>query len=260
MGAPVSKTETTLSQALAAYAGATSGQALDADLVRSRVLHSVRAPQRLSLRRYSFALPLVATLAASAAFAASQPSVHAVVAARWETWFGAAPPAPKQRPLARHTKPALAPVAGALESHTDASGVGGAPIAVDQLPLALPAPSADEADPHATGVVNPPAGSALSEADPQLEAYRAAHRTHFDGGNPGAAVAAWDRYLADFPAGSFATDARFNRALCLVRLGRQTEARAALLPFANAAPGSYRQAEASALLQGLAGPTSRASK
>jgi hypothetical protein len=259
MGATVSKVETTLGQALAAYAGATSGQALDADLVRARVLRSVRSPNRRSLRRYSLALPLAATLAASAAFAASQPSVHAVVAARLESWFGAAPAKPKPRPLARHTNPALAPSAGALELNTEASGVSSTPIAVEQLPLA-PTPAADEDRADAKSVVAAPSSSPLGEADPQLEAYRAAHRTHFDGGNPGAALAAWDRYLADFPAGSFATDARFNRALCLVRLGRAMEARAALTPFATAAPGSYRQAEASALLQGLAGAASRASK
>lgn len=259
MGAAVSKTDTPLSQALAAYAGATSGHSLDADLVRARVLRSVRSPNRRSLRRYSLALPLVATLAASAAFAASQPSVHAVVAARWETWFGAAPAGPKSRPSARRTEPALAPSAGALESYAQASGVPSAPIAVDELPLALPHAAADGAKPNADGVVAAPAG-APSEADRQLEAYRVAHRTHFDGGDPAAALAAWDRYLADFPAGSFATDARFNRALCLVRLGRAIEARAALEPFANAASGSYRQAEASALLHGLAGATPRATK
>src|SRR5207244_176654 len=84
-------------------------------------------------------------------------------------------------------------------------------------------------------------------SDAQLNAYRSAHRAHFDGGSPAASLAAWDRYLAEFPAGSFADDARFNRALCLIRLGRIAEARRALTPFADAPSGSYRQAEASAI-------------
>jgi hypothetical protein len=257
MGAAVSEPETPLSQALAAYADVTSGQALDADLLRSRVLRSVRVPNRRSLRRYSLGLPLAATLAASAAFAASQPSLRAAVSARLETWFGAAPVTPQQRPLAQHAKPAQVRSATAPDVPAEANGSPSAPIAIDELPLALPLPAAALAQPD---VVPAPDVGAPRETDPQLEAYRVAHRTHFDAGNPRAALAAWDLYLADFPAGSFATDARFNRALCLVRLGRRAEARAALTPFASAPPGSYRQAEASALLQGLARPRSRNSE
>lgn len=253
----MSEPKTSLSQALAAYGGATSGAALDTDLVRARVLRSVRAPSRRSLRRYSLALPLAATLAASAAFAASQPQVRAAVTARLETWFEATPSSPHRLPTARGAKSATAPTAATPTPPPEAAETASAPIAVDQLPLALPVASAGSTH---TGAAAAPAASAHSEADPQLEAYRAAHRTHFDSANPGAALAAWDRYLADFPAGSFATDARFNRALCLVRLGRPAEARAALTPFANAAPGNYRQAEASALLQGLASPKLRTSQ
>ena len=108
--------------------------------------------------------------------------------------------------------------------------------------------------------VGVPAGRVFREIDTQLNAYQAAHRTHFDASNPAAALAAWDHYLANFPAGSFAVDARFNRALCLIRLGRRAEGRSALTPFANAVRGSYRQVEATALLQGLAAPASRASQ
>lgn len=260
MGATVSEPKTPLGQALAAYASATSGEALASDLVRAKILRSVRAPSRRSLRRYSFALPLAATLAASAAFAASQPGVRAAVTARLETLFGSAPPPQHARPAARKAARAHAPNAATPPVLPDATDTAAAPIAIDQLPLALPAPSTEPSPAHSGGA-EPAQSSETSTpnaADPQLEAYRAAHRTHFDSANPSAALVAWDRYLDEFPAGSFATDARFNRALCLVRLGRQAEARAALTPFATAASGSYRQAEAAALLRSLPAPKSRA--
>jgi hypothetical protein len=259
MGATVSKPERSLDQALAAYASVTSGKSLDTDLVRARVLRSVRAPGRRSLRRYSFALPLAATLAASAAFAASQPSVRAAVAVRLEAMFGATPAAPHRQPLGRRGEAALVPSAPGPRSSPEASSLQEAPITIDELPLAAPAPAAELARPRPADETAS-SGDLADQADPQLEAYRAAHRTHFDAGNPHAALAAWDGYLADFPAGSFATDARFNRALCLVRLGRQAEARAALAPFASADPGSYRQAEASALLRSLPAPKSQGRK
>src|SRR5947207_12740849 len=55
-------------------------------------------------------------------------------------------------------------------------------------------------------------------APPPVEAlYRRAHELHFHGGDPAAALAAWDRYLAAEPDGRFAVEARYNRALVLVR-------------------------------------------
>lgn len=51
-------------------------------------------------------------------------------------------------------------------------------------------------------------------------------------------------------AGRFASEASYNRALCLVRLGRHAEAKRALEPFASGTMG-YRQSEARQLLQEL---------
>ena len=69
-----------------------------------------------------------------------------------------------------------------------------------------------------------------------------------------AALDAWDAYLVDHPRGRFAIEARYERAICLVRLGRQDEAIRALTPFAEGRHGHYREAEARALLDVLAGP------
>jgi hypothetical protein len=81
--------------------------------------------------------------------------------------------------------------------------------------------------------------------------YRKAHELHFHGSDPAAALAAWDAYLAAEPNGRFAIEARFNRALVLVKLGRYAEARAALEPFARGEL-AYRQAEAAELAERLA--------
>jgi hypothetical protein len=81
--------------------------------------------------------------------------------------------------------------------------------------------------------------------------YRAAHELHFHGDDVPAALAAWDAYLAASPHGAFAIEARYNRALCLVKLGRLDEARTALAPFAagEVAPAGYRRDEAARLIE-----------
>jgi hypothetical protein len=99
---------------------------------------------------------------------------------------------------------------------------------------------------------SPPAGGEPSDRARQQseeQAYAAAHRAHFGGGPPARALVAWNGYLAAFPRGVFAPEARFNRALCLIHLGRFGEARRALRPFADG--GGYRRADARALLDWL---------
>jgi hypothetical protein len=85
--------------------------------------------------------------------------------------------------------------------------------------------------------------------------YKEAHRLHFVERNAAAALRAWDDYLRADPRGRFATEAHYNRALCLVRLGRSAEARSALDAFARGAFGGYRKTEARALLDALEGAT-----
>jgi hypothetical protein len=84
--------------------------------------------------------------------------------------------------------------------------------------------------------------------------YRTAHELHFHGGDPAAALAAWDAYLAAEPDGRFSVEARYNRAIVLVRLKRYDEARDALAAFARGEvqPAGYRQHEAQELLERLA--------
>lgn len=79
-----------------------------------------------------------------------------------------------------------------------------------------------------------------------------AHHAHFRDRDPAAALREWDAYLAMYPEGRFAVEARYNRAISLVRLGRRGEAREALAPFATGTYGGYRRAEAQGLLDAMA--------
>lgn len=93
--------------------------------------------------------------------------------------------------------------------------------------------------------------AAPSRAELDRRTFERAHRVHFDGGAPLRALAAWEGYLARFPDGHFIPEARFNRAVTLLRLHRDADARAALQPFADGAHGGVRRREARALLDAL---------
>jgi hypothetical protein len=96
-----------------------------------------------------------------------------------------------------------------------------------------------------------PADVTPSQRSAELAAYRVAHHAHFRGSDPAAALAAWNAYLAKFPDGQLAPEARYDRALVLIKLKRLDDARMALIPFATAPAGSYRQREAAKLLEAL---------
>jgi TolA-binding protein len=109
------------------------------------------------------------------------------------------------------------------------------------------APLAEEA--VATPIAPP--NDATRSASKELVQYSAAQRLHFHDKDPARALAAWTAYLAAFPDGELAVDAGYNRALCLIKLGRVAEAEKVLERFASGAHGAYRRTEASALLEML---------
>jgi hypothetical protein len=96
-----------------------------------------------------------------------------------------------------------------------------------------------------------PVQPAPAPADPVHGLYRDAHHAHFAEQDFVRALARWNAYLQAAPGGRFALEAEYNRALCLLRLGREAEARSALAPFADGARRGYREAESRALLDAL---------
>jgi TolA-binding protein len=156
--------------------------------------------------------------------------------------------------------PSVAPVSsGAMSPALSASAEDVSPQASATAllaPSSAPAPSsalAPTVTPPAVGGAAPSARRDEAGRDSaELAAYERAHRAHFVEKDASSALRAWDGYLASYPRGSFAPEASYNRAICLLRLHREAEAKKALEPFARGTYGSYRQKEAQLLLTGLA--------
>jgi TolA-binding protein len=123
------------------------------------------------------------------------------------------------------------------------------------LAQAVPARTVPPAFARRSGASTVPSPAVHSGDTAESQAYAFAHRAHFADGEPARALRAWNAYLDQFPHGTLAPEARFNRALCLVRLGRRAAAAAALRPLAAGGAGGYRQREASVLLDWMGAPS-----
>jgi hypothetical protein len=213
---------------------------------RGRVMASLHRGQRRRRSRIVWLLPIAAVLAGTTAFAsgggrAAWQSVAAAIG------IGEAPPPVvtaklERAPLRRAASRVVTPQRQEASALADSE-----PSAAVETPKSTGPRPAPQRSAALAEVAEPP------ESDPTLPLYREAHRQHFTAGNPSAALAAWDRYLARAPGGRFSVEARYNRAICLVRLGRRDEARRALEPFASGSFGAYRQTSARALLDSLGG-------
>jgi hypothetical protein len=217
----------------------------EARATRTRVLTGLHQTRVRRRTRLAFLLPIAASFVAVSAWGAASGQAR-VVLHELERLVGVTPsPAGRAKAAAprRLTAPPILSVAG-----PEPAAPAPSPEAAT-LPgklLAIQAASAER-------VTSSPSSlpGRAERADPNLALYRVAHTAHFVDRDPARALAAWDVYLRAAPNGEFAPEARYNRALSLVRLGRGQEAQSALEPFANGAYGGYRKAEASALLQHL---------
>ncbi|AUX33752.1 MULTISPECIES: tol-pal system YbgF family protein [Sorangium] len=260
------------------------------DETRARVMRSLKAQRARRLTTVRVVVPLAAVLVGSAAWASAArwfpDAFHDIasqlgLSAAEPPSAPPAPPSPRARSGPRHAADAPAPEAPDVEApdveapappEAEASA---APIAPAPPPPSLPtadppvAPAPQRAPelavaPRARPPVAPraarpapsPAGDPQAvqrpPAGPDADAlYQAAHRAHFVERDPASALSAWNAYLAAAPRGRFAVEAQYNRALCLVRLGRKDEAQRALEPFAQGSFGGYRQAESRSLLEAM---------
>ena len=218
----------------------------EARATRTRIMSGLHQRRIRRRTRLAFVLPIAASFVAVSARGAV--SGHASRALdRLERFVGISGSAPSSaKPPPRRI---AAPRPSSSETTATEQAQPGPSHSVDpkaSLPIA-----AGAAGPARVTASVGSAGRA-PQADPALALYRTAHAAHFVDRDPARALAAWDAYLSAAPSGAFVPEARYNRALSLVRLGRSQEARSALEPFAKGAYGSYRQVEASALLERLA--------
>lgn len=213
-----------LRQATSAFRQHTHEPPGEAGLERFERALSERAPAR---RRRSgwFLVPIAAALLAGSAVAASSG-----VLSRWLAASDMLVPAPSSTPIVRAEPPAPRPTAAEV---------------VEPIASAPPVASSFAARPRAV-----PSAPVVAEPVDLDALYRTAHDAQFKAHDPNRALGAYDRYLrhAD-PSARLLLEARYNRGLVLLELGRKAEARAALQPFADGDYGNYRQAEASKLLE-----------
>ena len=220
------------------------GEHPQADATLSRALFRQRALDRKRRVTRWVVLPVAAALCASTAWASVTGRLPKAISSLLETEHQAPPlspppPPPPSLPLSPAPPPSPPPP-------QDEAVEPSAPIAVAPTPVSAPKPSAVAPAPSASPSAPPSAN------DPHAALFADAHRIHFVEKDPARAIAAWDAYLAAAPNGRFAPEARYNRALALVRLGRHAEAKKELEAFANGSFGEYRRTEARALLDALA--------
>jgi len=264
-------TDDVLDRSIRAYRGENPGTALDANAIRRRILVGAGVKRHRKLFFVRFAVPIAATFFVSVAVAASHGGFPRLDDVR--EWLGiaetqasantAAPEhlrsAPVARPKAPVTAPAIVPSAP-VEAPPEPEPTSEAVPAPVRRASPAPLPRATRRAPPARESLAPaearPEGSShvpdtrpnLLTAD--LAHYQQAHRLHFHGGDPAAALRAWDAYLIRYPAGTFAPEARFNRAVCLLRLGRRAEAKGILTPIAESR-FAYGRERARALLTAM---------
>lgn len=210
---------------------------------RERLMASLHDRRRRSNTRFAVLLPLAAIFVGSTAFAAVTGRLETLMVSALDVvglvpnaapWSADASPVANPRPRAAARGPA-SPVAP--------------PKQAPPLPSAQSEPEpATSAEPRSEAPSRVRAGAAEDDAH---EVYRRAHAAHFKTHDLAEALRGYEAYLGRQPSGRFAVDARYNRALCLVRLGRPAEAQPELERFARGSYGGYRQADAQRLLAAL---------
>lgn len=235
----MSDTHEVLARAAVALREEYDGTSEVAELTKRRVVAGARPHSRAASWRTRLVIAVAAALVTSAAWAGATGRLRPVLGAL-EHIFRAGhevEPAPPPSPLASPS-PVPAPMVTSSAS-PDAAAEPDVP------PPAPPSPTTSrEAPPPSTAR----AAALAVDAD---AVYRAAHEAHFGKHDYPAALEGWNRYLAVAPNGPYAIEARYNRAIALIRLGRDGEAREALRPFVEGDYGAYRRDEARALVDHL---------
>lgn len=198
-------------------------------------------------------------LAATGYFPAVTRAVSAAerYVARALGWVDDEPPQPQAAPVlepaeAREVEAAPVEAAPIEAAPVEAAPIEAAPVERDVAPRSVEASAPPRPRRRARPAPRAPVEPAEPGYDPaEHDRFQAADRLHAS--DAPSAVAAWDAYLSAYPGGRYALEARYNRAIALIRAGRLEEARAALEPFERGVHGGYRQREARALGERLRG-------
>ena len=227
----------TLAEAFAALRGENDGESDAAAETRRAVLLKAANKRRRKLIIARVALPIAAVFAISTAWAAATGRLPKRVTEllglerEQQTRWAPVPVTTRELP-----PPPVATTVTTVEKPP-----------IEDTPFTTP-----PAVPSSAPKPPPPKPSAsVAAIDPEERLYKVAHESHFVDRDWNAALTAWDAYIAAHPKGRFAPEARYNRALALIRLGRKDEAKTALAPFADGTMGGYRQREARELLDAM---------
>ncbi len=218
-----------------------------AQFTRERLMASLHARKHRRRSRFAVLLPLAAIFVGSTAFAAVTGALDAIVVGALQAvgvtsatdW-----PADESVPDDQRPNPATArPIEPTVQP----------PVELEAEPdeAAAEAERANDSEQAAASAAPAVVPTPKTVIDDGQSVYRRAHEAHFKSGDLTTALVYYERYLTEHPSGRFAVDARYNRALCLVRLGRHAEARSILRSFADGAFGTYRQGDAARLLEAI---------
>lgn len=212
----------------------------DGDGTLARVMHTVRRRKRRRRLAGALVLQLAFAMAAAGVWAATTGRLSAV----WHR-LGRQPPSPSLRqPPARHQAVKPGPQWEPIGRPASPAAAPAPPPAVSPAPAVVRSARPIE---HRVARSAPPPSATLAD-----DIYQQAHQAHFVRRDFAAALSGWDRYLALPSPPRFAVEARYNRAIALLRLGRRSEAADALRPFSSGDYGAYRRSEARALIEAIA--------
>ncbi len=226
------------------------------EATRARVIRNLAERKPRRAKWWAIGIPALALLGGSTAWAAAhgqlgvmvkQATIALGLSIEDEVEAPAPAPAPR-RPGAQAVT--AAPVEKVVEE--DESLAAPAEEPEDPAPrVTSPLPRSATETPQGPSPEELAQKRAQEEQEKAIIAYKKGHDAHYGQGNCATAISAYDSYLRQYPAGSFVLEARYNRAVCLVQVGRLAEAQTALRPFAQGQLGGYRQTQAQSLLDAL---------
>jgi TolA-binding protein len=245
-----------LKDAVEAFRDATSFE--DAPVsryTRTRVLNEVRRRKRQQALKVTFAIPLAAILLGSAAWAVTGQTIPVSLQRITETLgFHRSTKEPSRKKSLNST----ATRSSSTKSSEQVISLPNPVLSNDSVAIEVKSP---EAVRPATGNQHRRPATVHDDlfTERELLLYEKAHQAHFIEKNYDKALSAWDNYIKSVHNGRFAVEARYNRAICWLRLGHFAEARKALEPFAAGRYGNYRKSEANSLIEGMGTKEAQAS-